>query len=320
MGDGDTADGKTRSWASMPKSAVGGAWSFVTEVVNSFFDESPFQLAAALSFYTLLSLSPLVLVVVAVAGLVWGQEAVREQLVGEVERLAGTAGADSVRLVLQNVENPKQNRISVAIGLATLLFGAATVFGQLQASLNQIWNVKAVAKSTRVLWGLIRTRLLSMALVVAVGFVLLVSLILSAALAGLHGYLSQAMPKGGLIWEGVNMVVSLIVITLLIAAIYRVLPDVNIGWRYVWTGAFVTAVLFGAGKFVIGLYLGHASIGSAYGAAGSLVVFLVWVYYSSLILFLGAEITQVYARRRGAWITPEEHAEPVAPAPAGHAA
>jgi membrane protein len=295
-------------------------WSFAREVVESFLDESPFQLAAALSFYTLLSLSPLVLVVVSTAGLVWGEPAAREQLVREVERIAGPAGRDAVALVLQNVDDPKRNRLSVAIGLATLLFGAATVFGQLQASLNQMWNVKAVVDTRGVgVWSLIRTRLLSMALVLAAGFVLLVSLILSAALAGLHGYLSQSMPKAGAIWEGINLIVSLVVTTTLIAAIYRVLPGVNIGWRYVWTGAFFTAVLFGIGKFLIGIYLGHASIGSAYGAAGSLVVFLVWVYYSSLVLFLGAEITQVYARRRGAWITPAEHAVPVAPRPAGGA-
>jgi membrane protein len=140
--------------------------------------------------------------------------------------------------------------------------------------------------------------------------VLLVSLVLSAALTALHGYLTHMMPKGGPPWQGVNLLVSLGVITLLIAAIYRVLPDVRVSWRYVWLGAVVTSLLFGAGKFLIGLYLGHTSIGSSYGAAGSLVVFLVWVYYSSLILFLGAEITQVYARRRGAWITPVEHAAP----------
>ena len=300
-------------------SSLRRAWSFAREVVESFLGESPFQLAAALSFYTLLSLSPLVLVVVSTAGLVWGEPAVREQLVREVERLAGPAGGDTVKLVLNNVADPKRNWLSVAIGLATLLFGAATAFGQLQASLNQIWNVKAVVETPAV-WSLIRTRLLSMALVLAVGFVLLVSLILSAALAGLHGYLSQSMPTGGAIWEGINHIVSLVVNTILIATIYRVLPDVNIGWRYVWTGAFFTAVLFGIGKLLIGIYLGHASIGSAYGAAGSLVVFLVWVYYSSLVLFLGAEITQVYARRRGAWITPAEHAVPVAQRPAGHAA
>jgi len=299
-------------------SGLGRAWSFAREVVESFLDESPFQLAAALSFYTLLSLSPLVLVVVSTAGLVWGEPAVREQLVREVERLAGPAGADAVALVLQNVDDPKRNRLSVAIGLATLLFGAATVFGQLQASLNQIWNVKAVA-DTRAVWSLIRRRLFSMALVLAVGFVLMVSLILSAALAGLHGYLSQSMPKGGAIWEGINLIVSLVVITMLIATIYRVLPDVKLGWGYVWTGGFFTAVLFGIGKLLIGIYLGHASIGSAYGAAGSLVVFLVWVYYSSLVLFLGAEITQVYARRRGAWITPAEHAVPAGARRAGHA-
>ena len=292
---------------------VAGVWSFVKQTAAEFLEESPFQLAAALSFYTLLSLSPLLLVVVSTAGLVWGEQAVRAQLVREIEQMAGPAGAETVELVLRHVEDPRRNRISVVVGIATLLLGATTVFGQLQVSLSQIWNVKAVTRRG-VLWSFVRTRLLSLALVLAVGFVLLVSLVLSAALSAMHGYLSQAMPRGGTLWQGVNLVVSLGVITLLIAAIYRMLPDVRVAWRYVWLGAVFTSLLFGAGKFLIGLYLGHASIGSSYGAAGSLVVFLVWVYYSSLILFMGAEITQVYARWRGAWITPVEHAAPVDPA------
>jgi membrane protein len=287
------------------------AWSFAKETVLEFLGESPFQLAAALSFYTLLSLSPLLLVVVSSAGLVWGERSVRAQLVSEIRRVAGPAGAETVELVLRHAEDPRRNRLSVLIGVATLLFGATTVFAQLQTSLNHIWNVKAVA-NRRVLWGLIRTRLLSLALVLAVGFVLLVSLVVSAALAALRGYL---MPAGGVLWQGANVLVSLGLVALLFAAMYRILPDVRIGWRYVWLGAVVTAVLFGLGKFLISAYLGQASIGSTYGVAGSLVVFLVWVYYSSLILFLGAEITQVFARRRGAWVTPVEHAEQAAGAP-----
>jgi membrane protein len=295
------------------------AWSFTKETAVEFLDESPFQLAAALSFYTLLSLSPLLLVVVSTAGLLWGERAVREQLVRQVEQLTGPAGANTVELVLRHVEDPRRNRISVGVGIATLLFGATTVFVQLQTSLNQIWNVKAVA-SRRVWWRLIRTRLLSLALVLTVGFVLLVSLVLSAAIAALHGYLSAVIPHGGTLWQGINLAVSLAVIGLLIAAIYRVLPDVRIEWRYVWLGALSTALLFGVGKFLIGLYLGHTSIGSTYGAAGSLVVFLLWVYYSSLILFLGAEVTQVYARRQGAWVAPVEHAEKAERHGAGRAA
>ncbi|HXJ80722.1 MAG TPA: YihY/virulence factor BrkB family protein [Candidatus Methylomirabilis sp.] len=287
--------------------SAAAAWSFVKDTAIEFLNDSPFQLAAALSFYTLLSLSPLVLVVVSSAGLVWGEQAVRAELVREIEQVAGPAGAETVELVLRHAEDPRRNRASIIVGIATLLFGATTLFAQLQASLNQIWNVKAMT-NRRVLWSLIRTRLVSLALVLTVGFVLLVSLVLSAALVALHGYLSHVWPRGGSLWQGVNLLFSLTIITMLVAAIYQVLPDVRIGWRYVWRGALFTALLFGTGKSLIASYLGHASIGSAYGAAGSLVVFLVWVYYSSLILFLGAEMTQVYARRRGALVTPVGHA------------
>jgi membrane protein len=287
--------------------ALGGAWSFARQTVTDFLAESPFQLAAALSFYTLLSLSPLLLVVVSTAGFLWEKDAVRRQLLDQIQQLVGRSGAEAIETVLANLVEPEKNLVSLVVGVVTALFGASAVFAQLQTSLNHMWNVKTVA-TRRVLWGLVRTRLLSLALVVTVGFVLLVSLVLSAALAALHGYLSGLMPRGGVLWQGVNLALSLLVIGLLIGVIYRVLPDVRLGWRYVWLGAFFTAALFAVGKFLIGLYLGHASIGSAYGAAGSLVVFLVWVYYSSLILFLGAEITQVYARRRGAWVEPVEHA------------
>ena len=194
----------------------------------------------------------------------------------------------------------------MVIGLATLLLGATTVFGQLQAALNQIWNVKAVPR--RAFWSLIRTRLLSLALVLVLGFLLLVSLVMSAALTGLQAYLSEALPLGAWFWRGVNFVVTLAVITLLIAAIFKVLPDARIPWAYVWFGAVVDAVLFGAGRIVIGFYLGHASIASSYGAAGSLVVFLIWVYYSSLIMLFGAKVTQVYAAWHGAEIAPAPHA------------
>ena len=288
-------------------------WRFIEETVTEFLEDSPFQLAAALSFYTLLSLSPLILIVVAAAGLVWGQQPVRTQLLNQIQQLVGEAGADTVRTVLEHTTISDHGVWSMIVGIATLLFGATTVFAQLQSSLNQIWDVKtAVETVTRhgLLWSLVRTRLLSLTLVLAVGFLLLVSLVVSAALAALHGYLSQSFPGGAILWEILNLLVSLLVIALLVAMVYRVLPDVRLDWPDVWVGAATTSILFGAGKFLIGLYLGHASLGSSYGAAGSLVVFLVWVYYSSLIMFFGAEITFVYARRRRRQVPPTELAVP----------
>jgi membrane protein len=282
-------------------------WSLISETIVEFLDESPFQLAGALSFYTLLSLSPLVLVVVGVAGLVWSEGAMRAQLLRQIEQLVGPAGAETIATVLTNATDPRGSSTSIAIGLGSLLIGATTVFAQLQASLNQIWNVRA-APTRRAVRGFIRTRLLSLALVVVLGFLLLVSLVASAILTALHDYLSRAIPAGGVVWHTVEFVVSLGVIASLIALIFKFLPDVRIAWSDVWVGAFVTSGLFGIGKFLIGLYLAHASIASSYGAAGSLVVFLVWIYYSSLIVFLGAEFTQVRARRRGAAIEPAAHA------------
>jgi membrane protein len=286
-------------------------WRLAKESVAQFWEDSPFQLAAALSFYTLLSLSPLVLIVVAAAGLVWGEQLVRAELLNQIQELVGPAGAETVRMVLESAAISGQSLGSMIVGIVTLLFGATTVFAQLQSSLNQIWDVKTAVKAvTRrsLLWSLIRTRLLSLTLVLVVGFLLLVSLVVSAALAALHDYLSRAFPGGGTLWQILNLLVSLLVISILIAMVYRLLPDVRLDWPDVWVGAVTTSVLFGVGKFLIGLYLGHASIGSSYGAAGSLVVFLVWVYYSSLIMFFGAEITFVYARHRQRRVRPTEHA------------
>ena len=284
-------------------------WQLARKSVDEFFEESPFQLAAALSFYTVLSLSPLVLIVVAAAGLVWGEQPVRSELLNQIRELTGDAGAETVRTVLESTTISGQSIGSMILGIITLLFGATTVFAQLQSSLNQIWDVKTAVKTvTRrgLLWSLIRTRLLSLTLVLAVGFLLLVSLVVSAALAAFQAYLSRAFPGGGTLWQILNFLVSLLVISVLIAMVYRVLPDVRLDWPDVWVGAVTTSLLFGVGKFLIGLYLGRASIGSSYGAAGSLVVFLVWVYYSSLIMFFGAEITFVYAQDRRNRVRPTE--------------
>jgi len=277
------------------------------DAVGEFLDESPFQLAAAVSFFTLLSLSPLVLVVVGAAGLVWSADAVRTQLLAQIEQLIGPAGAETVSTVLTNTFDPGRSALSIVIGIATLLVGATTAFAQLQAALNRIWNVEAAPTQSAV-WGLIRSRLLSLTLVLVLGFLLLVSLAVSTVLAALHTHVAGLAPAGGGLWRVAEFMVSCTAIAILIAAIFKVLPDVRIAWPDVWFGAVVTSILFGVGKFLIGLYLGFASIASSYGAAGSVVVFLLWVYYSSLIILFGAQLTQTYARRRGASIHPAAYA------------
>ncbi len=286
------------------------AREFVVNLFTEFLSENPFQLAGALSFYTLLSLAPLLLVVVASAGLFWGEAAVRGQLTGQFEQLVGSDGASVINTIIANASDTKTGVISMIIGLATLLFGATTVFVQLQASLNQIWNVRTTARRNAI-WSFVRIRLLSMAIVLGMGFLLVVSLVFSAALAALKNHMDAKLSGMAWLWELLNFGISLGVVTVLIAMIYKYLPDVRIAWRDVWLGALVTAGLFGIGKFLIGMYLGHASVGSAYGAAGSLVVLLVWVYYSSLILFFGAEITQLLMRYRGHEIQPAAFAREV---------
>jgi membrane protein len=228
--------------------------------------------------------------------------------------LVGTAGAEVVSTALEHSAVSGHSVGSIIAGVITLFLGATTVFAELQTALNRIWQVQTAANVTShsaLLWSLIRTRLLALALILVVGFLLLVSLVVSAGLAALHGYLTHAFQGGAILWQFVNFLVSLIVISFLIAMVYRVLPDVRLSWADVWGGALVTAILFSIGKLLIGLYLGQASIGSAYGAAGSLVVFLLWVYYSSLIMFLGAEITAVHARHRRR-VRPAEFATPAA--------
>jgi membrane protein len=210
--------------------------------------------------------------------------------------------------VLKNATERGQSLTSIVIGFATLLVGATTVFAQLQAALNHMWNVRTAATSHAV-WKLVRTRLLSLALVLTLGFLLLVSLLASTLLAVLQAYLSEMVPGAALVWRWLNFGASFVVIALLVAMIFKVLPDVRIRWSHAWFGGFVTSALLGVGKFLIGLYLGQTGMASSYGAAGSLVVFLLWIYYSALIFLLGAELTQMYARYRGAPIEPAPYAE-----------
>ena len=281
------------------------------EAVRTFGRHSPMQLAAALSYYTLLSLAPLVLVSVAIAGLLFGRDAVEGQLVDELSGLMGTAGAELVQTVLRHASHEETGIVSLAVGLVSLLIGATTVFVQLQYAVNQIWKVETHPNGgDGVIRRLMKKRLLSIAMVLAVGFLLLVSLVLSAALSALGKWAAETGvgTTFPIVLQAVDSLMSLAVVTLLFAMLFRFLPDVELWWGDVWSGALLTALLFTLGKYLIGYYLGRAGIGSAYGAAGSVVVFLVWVYYAALILFFGFKLTRVRTERRRGRAAPEEHA------------
>jgi membrane protein len=224
-----------------------------------------------------------------------------------MEGLVGESGAEVTRSIVENASQPNSSLVAMVIGIVALLLGASGVFGQLQDALNTIWGV--APKPGRNWTGLVKDRLLSMAMVVGIGFLLLVSLVISAALSAINSYLAEFLPpSAGFVSQLLDFLVSLAVITFLFAAIYKVLPDVQIKWRHVWLGALVTALLFVIGKFLIGFYIGRQSFNSTYGAAGSILVLLLWVYYSAQILLFGAEFTQVSARKFGAQPIPDKEA------------
>ena len=264
-------------------------------------------LAAALAYYTVFSVTPLLVIAISIAGAVFGQEAARGEIVQQINQLVGQQGAEVIETALANADRPKLSSIASIISIVLLLIGASGVFAQLQTALNTVWNVKP--KPDAGIWGFIRKRLLSFGMVLAIGFLLLVSLVLSAMLSGISKLEINFLPGLTPLWQLGNSIASFCAIALLFALIYKYLPDVKISWKDVVVGSVVTALLFTIGKFLIGLYLGRGSLGSAYGAAGSLVVFLAWVFYSAQILLFGAELTQVYARKYGKKIRPDSHAE-----------
>lgn len=282
-------------------------WEVVKETFSSFVDDKVPRLAAALSYYTIFAMAPTLVIVIGVASMVFGQDAAQGKIVTEIEGLVGRDGAIAVESILKNSAQDETGLLATILGFALLIVGATSVFIELQDSLNSIWGV--APKPGRGIKGLIRDRVLSFAMVIGTGFVLMVSLLVSAALSALEGWIARVLPDLSVfVVQVVQNVVSLAIITLLIGAIYRVLPDAKIAWRDVGIGALITAALFTLGKFLIGLYLGQGSVASAYGAAGSLAVLFVWVYYSGLIFFLGAEFTQVYANRWGGRVEPASNA------------
>jgi membrane protein len=271
-------------------------WLFKRALSGWWNDNVP-RLGASLAYYTLFALAPILIVAITIAGLVFGTETVQRQVTTEISGLVGKEGGDAVRAMLEGAAQRGGDGIATALGLVTFFLGSTGAFLELQTALNAIWRVKP--KPDAGIKDMLLQRLLSFGLVVGVGFVLLVSLLVSAALSALNSYIGQLLPQIAEIWQGINALVSLGVVTLLFAMIYQFLPDVDLRLRHVWVGALVTAGLFNIGKYLIGLYLGTSGVASAYGAAGSVVVLLVWVYYSAQIVLLGAEFTRAYVERFG---------------------
>jgi len=262
-----------------------------------------------------LSIAPLLMLAIAIIGLVFGEDAARGQVASELASVVGPQAGEGIQTVIQHANSPSGGTISSIVSVAVLLFGASGVFGELQSALNTIWEVKP--KPGLGIKGFLRARLFSFTMVLSVAFLLLVSLVLSAGLSAVGAFFEHKLPGGAGLWSAVNFVVSFAIITGLFALIFKTVPDVQMRWSDVWMGAALTALLFSIGKLGLGLYLGRASVASPYGAAGSIIVLVIWVYYATQILFMGAEFTQVYARSRGAKLTPSKHAMPAdEPAPA----
>ncbi|CAN5617640.1 YihY/virulence factor BrkB family protein [soil metagenome] len=294
----------------MARGELGEAWEILKNTAIEWWNDNTFRLAASLAFYTIFSLAPILLIAVGTASLFFAREKAVNQVANELQRLIGEQGAGAIRQVLESAGGLGHGAFAITVGIVALVFGASVVFAELQSALNQIWGVKSEVRRGLLL-DLLLDRLRSFAIALAVGFLLLVSLVLSAALNALQDYMTNWMPSIPGLWQTGNVVISFLIVAVLFAMVYKFLPDVLIEWRDVWIGAFVTSLLFNGGKYLISVYLGHAAIGSAFGAAGSFAVLLVWIYYSALISFFGAEFTQVYARRHGRKIQPEKHARAV---------
>lgn len=276
---------------------------------SEWSEDKASRLAAAIAYYAVFSLGPLLIIAIAIIGLVYGQEAAQGKIAEQMKGLFGESGAEGIQTMVEAARKPREGVIATIISVIVLMFTAGGLFIQLQDALNTIWEV--APKPGRGIMTMIRQRFLSFSLVLGLGFLLLVSLIVSAGLSAFGDFFVGLLPGLEYLMKGLHFIISFGVIMLLFAMIYKFLPDVKITWGDVWIGAAATALLFTIGKFFIGMYLGHSSTASAYGAVGSLVVLMLWNYYSAMIFLLGAEFTQVYANKYGSRMVPSEEAIPL---------
>ncbi|MEO5952064.1 MAG: YihY/virulence factor BrkB family protein [Chloroflexia bacterium] len=275
---------------------VTNIWDLLKGTIQSFIADNALSRGASMAFYALTSLAPVLLLVIAVAGLVFGEDAARNALVGQLQGLMGAQSAALLQGAIADAGKKSAGIVATAIALGTLLLTASGVFGEMQSALNAIWKVESKGAS---LSGILRARAASLGLVAALGFMLAISLVVSAAITAFGTYVNAYLPFGEVILSILNTVISFLLIALLFAAVYKVLPDVKIEWNDVIVGSLVTSFLFGIGKSLIGWYLGSSAVSSSYGAAGALIIILLWIYYSSQIFLLGAEFTRTYAERHG---------------------
>ena len=283
-------------------------WPLLRATMSDWYEDRAQRIGAALAYYTIFALAPGLVIVMALAGLMLGSGA-ESQIIEQIRELIGKQGAAAIEATIRSARNETLGATGTALALIPLVFGLWGVFGELQDGLNTIWGV--TPKPGRRIRDILKERFWSFAMVVGIGFVLLVSLVLSAWLAAVGTYVGSLLPAPATGLEALNFVISFVVITGSFALIFKLLPDVKIAWRDVWLGAAVTSLFFTVGKFLIGLYLGKSAVASAYGAAGSLVIIVVWVYYSAQILLFGAEFTKVWTKRRGSGFVPEQTAVPV---------
>jgi membrane protein len=292
-----------------PREAPSGAWPLMRRTVGAWFDDGAASMGAALAYYTLFSLAPLLLIVIAVAGLFFGPDAARGEIFEQLQALIGAPGALAVQELLESVNRPAGGVLATVSGVVLMLIGATTVLAELQSALDRIW--RAPPRPQGGVWRFLRARVLSFGLILGLGFLLVVSLVLSAALAAVQKWWSAWFGGWELALQAINLLSSLGLMTLMFAMIYKIMPRVRVDWSDVWIGALVTAALLTVGRAAIGVYLGTGAVTSGFGAAGSLVAVLVWVYYSAQIFLLGAEFTWVFAHARGS-----RRGAPVPPAPA----
>jgi membrane protein len=267
----------------------------IYETFDQFIDDKGFKMAAALSYYAAFSLGPLLMIVISIAGIFYGEEAARGEISKQITYLIGKDGAEMIQTIIKGASNKVTGIFAGIVSLIFLILGSIGVFLELQESLNIIWGVES--RPGRGIWGFIKNRLVSFSMVIATGFLLMVSLIINSMIYLFYNFLGEYFNTILPASEAINLITSFVVITLLFAMIFKYLPDVIISWRYVWFGAVITSFLYSIGKYFIGLYLGNSSYSSTYGAAASIVILFIWIYYSGIILYLGAEFTQIFRKR-----------------------
>lgn len=280
-------------------------WQLLKETFQEWQADNASRLAAALAYYTVFSISPLLVIAIAIAGAFFGQDKAQAEITKQLIALVGEDGVKPIILALDNISQPEIRGIASLISIGVLLLGASGIFAELQDALNTVWKVQL--KPGQGIGQFIRKRIFSFLMVLAIGFLLMLSLVISAVVSTVSKYRTDFLPGSAVLWENLDFIVSLGLMTFLFGLMFKYVPDAKIVWKDVLVGAIITALLFLFGKFLLGMYLSGGTLGSAYGAAGSLIVFLAWVYYSAQIILLGAEFTQVYARMYGSKLRPSRH-------------